>query len=457
MTKKKLRSCSRCGVRHGPPIGNRCKRPIQEFEELNEEMGASQTAAPADEVFVEPLSDAGEAEGRSEETTLQNGDQETPGMSGDMHETDLMGQCPNFSEFRRRREEERWAAGSGGPPPPPPPQPQQGSNSRREPGRQPSTRAASQEASKPPSAGSGIYYQVPWEQYPQHLQGYHQYPPMFRVGTQPAPADFRGAGQESGPPPPSANGNSMDYHTDYRMSRLEKSLGDMADTQKVLLQYHAEALARSHPVTVTQEASRPAAKKDESSGSDTESEAEEWKENFGDDLWKNVKGKREKNPFEQASYLKKGEAVDSFERVMVVTFKTVAQLVEAGGDVRGVVRHGLAMAEKAAKGVYKIEAFTKYDDSVRERAGATGPSAFGTVDQEDTLRFFSYDNVDRSKGWKSGPSTGGAGKKKSEKMCLKYNDQGCSSKTCFYSHRCAACEEVGHSRKECKNLKKKEK
>ena len=142
---------------------------------------------------------------------------------------------------------------------------------------------------------------------------------------------------------------------------------------------------------------------------------------------------------------------------MLVTFKTIAQLSEANGEIKGVVRHGLAMAEKASKGVYKIEAFTKYDDSVRERAGAVGPTAFGTVDQEDTLRFFSFDNVERSRVWKQSPTGSGASKKKSEKMCLKFNDQGCGSKTCPYAHKCAACEEVGHSRKECKNLKKKEK
>ena len=48
-------------------------------------------------------------------------------------------------------------------------------------------------------------------------------------------------------------------------------------------------------------------------------------------------------------------------------------------------------------------------------------------------------------------------KKKSEKMCLKCNDQGCNVKACPYAHVCAACEESGHARKDCKNLKKKDK
>ena len=178
----------------------------------------------------------------------------------------------------------------------------------------------------------------------------------------------------------------------------------------------------------------------------------------GNDLWKNVKGKRSKNPFEQSTYLNKSDPVDSFERVMMVTFKTLKQLLECNGEVKGVVRHGLALAEKASKDVYRVEAFTKYDESVRERAGQVGPGAFGTVDQEDTLRFFSYDNVIRPKSGKAAATSGGRDhKKKSEKMCLKYNDQGCNAKSCPYGHMCAACEEPGHSRKDCKNLKRKDK
>ena len=141
----------------------------------------------------------------------------------------------------------------------------------------------------------------------------------------------------------------------------------------------------------------------------------------------------------------------------MVTFKTLKQLLECNGEVKGVVRHGLALAEKASKNVYQVEAFTKYDESVRERAGQVGPVAFGTVDQEDTLRFFSYDNAIRPKTGKTTASGSRDHKKKSDKMCLKFNDQGCNAKSCPYAHTCAACEEPGHTRRECKNLSKKSK
>ena len=54
------------------------------------------------------------------------------------------------------------------------------------------------------------------------------------------------------------------------------------------------------------------------------------------------------------------------------------------------------MGEKAAKKLFKVDAFLRYDERVRERAGEAGPSAFGQVVQEDTLRFFSMDNMDRA-------------------------------------------------------------
>ena len=425
-----------------PPIGTRCKRITQEFEDLNEEMGAAETTAAEAMAFSGSDQDAHGEQLSSGAITGQNSSSGLPPVTGEPQEEESWS---SFSEFRRRREEDRRANGQGVPPTGP--QTSSGPNAGQRPSEE---RQRSHGLPEQSNQSQGIYCQVPWEDYPQNLRGFHQYPPMFRVGTQPAAADCQRTESEANRPGGWAPGRAnVDYHMDYRMSRLEKSLGDLAEAQKALLQHQAEAAAKNQAATTT--------KKDESSDSDTDQEPEEWKDNFSDELWKNVKGKREKNPFEQSSYLKKGEAVDSIERVLLLTFKTIAQLVEVNGDVRGVVRHGLAMAEKAAKGVYKVEAFTKYDESVRERAGAVGPGAFGTVDQEDTLRFFSFDNVERSKGWKAGPSASGGQKKKSEKMCLKYNDQGCTSKTCFYSHRCAACEELGHPRKECKNLKKKDK
>ena len=140
---------------------------------------------------------------------------------------------------------------------------------------------------------------------------------------------------------------------------------------------------------------------------------------------------------------------------MVVTFKTLQQVLELNKNVGGLVKHGLAMAEKASSGVYKVEAFISYDESVRERAGRSGPKTFGQVNHDDIMRFFCYDNVDKAKQAKTTPSTG---KKKADRTCLRFNSEaGCLFKNCNFAYRCVACEEAGHARKDCQVLKKKDK
>ena len=102
----------------------------------------------------------------------------------------------------------------------------------------------------------------------------------------------------------------------------------------------------------------------------------------------------------------------------------------------------------------RVEAFIKYDQAVRERAGQHGPSTFGQVNQKDVMRFFCYDNVDSQKAAKS---KGTATKKKGDRICLPYNSEaGCAFKNCNFGHRCIACEETGHPKKDCKVLKKKD-
>ena len=185
-----------------------------------------------------------------------------------------------------------------------------------------------------------------------------------------------------------------------------------------------------------------------------ESEIGEWTESEGRDLWKSTKEKKKRNPFDHTNFTKKGEKVDSFEKIMIVTFKTMEQLLNMGKDVKGLVRHGLAMSEKASTGFYKVDAFVNYDDAVRERAGRQGPSTFGVVSQDDVMRYFCVDNAERSRNAKA-PQT--AGKKKSDKVCLKFTSEaGCTFRFCNFVHRCVACDDAGHSKKDCKAIKRKE-
>ena len=183
--------------------------------------------------------------------------------------------------------------------------------------------------------------------------------------------------------------------------------------------------------------------------SDTDSEDGEWKDFFGAEVWKREKDKLRKNPFDQRNYGKRGDVVESFEQLMVVLFKTMSQLQDLKYDLKGIIKHGLMMAEKASKDVYIPEAFIEYDESVRKRGGQSGPTAFGSVDQEDVLRFFSCEYLKSKKA--TGASAKGNTTKKS-KTCLRYNDSGCTYKNCAYQHKCIACEGWGHPKKDCRNV-----
>ena len=181
---------------------------------------------------------------------------------------------------------------------------------------------------------------------------------------------------------------------------------------------------------------------------------EEWREYHGEALWQKEKDKKRKNPFDHQAYLKKGDVVESFESLMVITFKTLKQLIDLKSDVTGLIRHGRSLAEKAEKGSYKKNALIGYDESVRERAGEVGPSAFGVVEYDDVFRFFCADNTVPKKPQQGKPGAV-SNRVKSDKICHRYNDAGCQSKTCIYAHKCASCELWGHPQKDCRRGGKK--
>ena len=136
----------------------------------------------------------------------------------------------------------------------------------------------------------------------------------------------------------------------------------------------------------------------------------------------------------------------------MVTFRTMLELHEDGEDVSGIIQHGLLLAEKSSKGVYKFEALISYDEVVRKRAGREGIPEFKNVRQEEVMKHFCFDNSIATEQKKSTKSKS----KRSDKICLRYNGaDGCSMKNCYYAHRCLACDDPNHPKKECKNIKKK--
>ena len=73
------------------------------------------------------------------------------------------------------------------------------------------------------------------------------------------------------------------------------------------------------------------------SGSDEEYTV--WKDYHGREMWKAVRLMK-KNQFCHAAYMKRGETVETFEDLMVLTSKTMHQLLEMKCGVSGVVIMG---------------------------------------------------------------------------------------------------------------------
>ena len=179
----------------------------------------------------------------------------------------------------------------------------------------------------------------------------------------------------------------------------------------------------------------------------------EWKEYHGFAAWHLENEKKKKNPFDHQAFIKKGDKVSTFEDLMLVTFKTMSKLLEIKSEIKGVVSHGQFMADKASKNVFVDEAFVSYDQDVRKRAGDSGPSAFGTALQEEVFTHFCLENTKKHRAQNKPLSKQTKGK--SDKICLRYNDAGCVSKSCAYAHRCLSCDGWGHPKKSCSNAEKK--
>ena len=440
MGRRKLRNCSKCAVRHGPPIGNLCERESVEFEEKNTEMGGADEARESDDSGAN-AEKAKPERGPSREEVIPQAPTYQP--LGDEDYVPLFQAKPaarkkfNFkktwaseeADLQAQARPKKGSLGSetgGGEKHTLQSQAASSGAGNRHQDYYPSTGAPGGwvQRSEPPTAGSFM----PSER-------------LFPHRQQPAWSGF------------------PDDETERRLRRMEGMIERLSDIQKVQVRqdYFRMQEAKEDRDTIPRSTSATADARSqavESSSSDSESEVGEWTEQDGHDLWKSTKEKKKRNPFEHSSYVRKGESVSSYEKLMVVTFKTLEQLVELNKDVKGLIRHGLAMSEKASAGVYKVNAFIQYDESVRERAGRHGPSTFGQVDQEDIMRFFCYDNVDKQKQAKS---TGTVSKKKADRVCLRYNSEaGCLFKNCSFAHKCIACEEVGHARKDCRVLKKKD-
>lgn len=162
--------------------------------------------------------------------------------------------------------------------------------------------------------------------------------------------------------------------------------------------------------------------------------------------------KKHRESFDQSKFLEEGEELRTFECLMLMSSRHLMYLLDHGTDPSPLVHHIKFMSAKATLGHYKPEAFITYDAVVRRRAAKVGLSAFADVLQEDVVLHFSPENM-LPKPVKSSKKVDQS-KKKSTGYCRAYNEGDCPYTICIFVHRCMACEESSHGRKQCPNLKK---
>ena len=373
MGKRKLRNCAKCGTRHGPPTGKNCSR---KKEVLLKGQPVEEDGQSAKSSAVENGGDVSSQRFYDDQDRCDH-EASASGAAG-MGGKEIF-QPGAFLDYAERHEEESWGAAGADAPRPNHYDFEQAAHGRRE------RRAV------PPT------------------------------------------------PPPLVPTNTFEESMTERMTTMENMMGRVAGIQQCQLERlmhltNQGASCEVSKVAKPEKAAKEDGRDDSTDSVGTDDDDYEWREYHGAEIWRKEKELKRRNPFDHKGYLAKGEKVDTIEHLMSVTFKTVTQLLDLKLDVRGVARHGKFMADKASKKVYHLDAFTGYDQAVRERAAHAGPAAFDKVEQEEIFTNFCYDNTLRARQQTKSPAK--ATRAKSDKVCLRFNDAGCSSKSCSYIHKC---------------------
>lgn len=102
------------------------------------------------------------------------------------------------------------------------------------------------------------------------------------------------------------------------------------------------------------------------------------------------RGKSSRPMYSQTRHVDKGEEVKNVEKLMVISFKILLEVLEQGEPLKGFLSHGLTIAEKTASGAYQDHIYIAYDASVRQRTLKQGPRAFETPINEDLIKGHSH-------------------------------------------------------------------
>lgn len=95
-----------------------------------------------------------------------------------------------------------------------------------------------------------------------------------------------------------------------------------------------------------------------------------------------------KSKFEQKRFSPEGEAISSFEVLMLTTANTMIYMMERDLDVSTLVHHFKFLVTKAVAAHYKPEAFVNYDNAVCQCVARDGLPAFSDVSQEELVLQF---------------------------------------------------------------------
>ena len=96
--------------------------------------------------------------------------------------------------------------------------------------------------------------------------------------------------------------------------------------------------------------------------------------------------KRRKGKFDTSKYLRDGDKLNTYERLVLANLKMARKFYKKERDILGFLDHMILVAEKAERRVFASEALIGYDESVKDSAKEIGLKAFKKVDPANIVK-----------------------------------------------------------------------
>ena len=155
--------------------------------------------------------------------------------------------------------------------------------------------------------------------------------------------------------------------------------------------------------------------------------------------------KKRKGKFDTSKFLKEGDKLNTYERLVLANLKMVRKFYKKDRDILGFLDHMILVAEKAERKVFSIEALINYDEAVKASSKEYGLRAFKTLDPANIVKHLSYDGtqvaVNSRRPNANRPSATKTPNLNHNFACIKFNfaQGGCKERSCRYKHICSAC------------------